>query len=60
MMSFATLGFVVVAALVLLTQVFKVLNEYERGVVFTRRFKASRGPGLIIRSADQMVRSICA
>ncbi len=49
MMSFATLAFVVVAALVLLTQVFKVLNEYERGVVFTfGRFTGVKGPGLII------------
>src|SRR5687767_3896654 len=49
MMSFATLAFVVVAALVLVTQIFKILNEYERGVVFTfGRFTGVKGPGLII------------
>jgi regulator of protease activity HflC (stomatin/prohibitin superfamily) len=49
MMSFATLAFVVVALLVLATQIFKILNEYERGVVFTfGRFTGVKGPGLII------------
>ena len=49
MMSFATLAFVVVALVVLATQIFKVLNEYERGVVFTfGRFTGVKGPGLII------------
>lgn len=49
MMSFATLAFVVVAVLVLATQIFKILNEYERGVVFTfGRFTGVKGPGLII------------
>ena len=49
MMSFATLAFVVVVVLVLATQIFKVLNEYERGVVFTfGRFTGVKGPGLII------------
>src|SRR5687767_3633116 len=49
MMSFATLAFVVVVVLVLATQIFKILNEYERGVVFTfGRFTGVKGPGLII------------
>src|SRR5678816_2182345 len=39
----------VVLLLVLITQIFKVLNEYERGVVFTfGRFTGVKGPGLII------------
>ena len=42
-------GIVVVVVLVLATQIFKVLNEYERGVVFTfGRFTGVKGPGLII------------
>ena len=49
MMSFATLAFAVVVVLVLATQIFKILNEYERGVVFTfGRFTGVKGPGLII------------
>ena len=49
MLSFATLAFVVVVGLVLITQIFKILNEYERGVVFTfGRFTGVKGPGLII------------
>src|SRR5918994_6360997 len=49
MMSFATLAFVVVVVLVLATQIFKILNEYERGVVFTfGRFTGVKGPGIII------------
>jgi regulator of protease activity HflC (stomatin/prohibitin superfamily) len=49
MFNFATLAFVVVALLALATQIFKVLNEYERGVVFTfGRFTGVKGPGLII------------
>ena len=40
---------VVVILVVLATQIFKVLNEYERGVVFTfGRFTGVKGPGLII------------
>jgi regulator of protease activity HflC (stomatin/prohibitin superfamily) len=40
---------IVVVVLVLITQVIKVLNEYERGVVFTfGRFTGVKGPGLII------------
>ena len=49
MFNFATLAFLVVALLVVATQIFKVLNEYERGVVFTfGRFTGVKGPGLII------------
>jgi regulator of protease activity HflC (stomatin/prohibitin superfamily) len=49
MFSLTTLAFVVVLAVVLATQIFKVLNEYERGVVFTfGRFTGVKGPGLII------------
>jgi len=43
------LAIVVVALLALATQVFKILNEFERGVVFTLgRFTGVKGPGLII------------
>jgi regulator of protease activity HflC (stomatin/prohibitin superfamily) len=49
MFNFATLAFVVVALVVIATQIFKVLNEYERGVVLTfGRFTGIKGPGLII------------
>jgi regulator of protease activity HflC (stomatin/prohibitin superfamily) len=49
MFNFATLAFVVVVLVVIATQIFKVLNEYERGVVFTfGRFTGVKGPGLII------------
>jgi regulator of protease activity HflC (stomatin/prohibitin superfamily) len=49
MFSLTTLAFVVVLAVVLATQIFKVLNEYERGVIFTfGRFTGVKGPGLII------------
>ena len=48
-LNFATLAFVVVLLIVLATQIFKVLNEYERGVIFTfGRFTGVKGPGLII------------
>ena len=47
--NFSLLAFAVVALLVIATQVIKVLNEYERGVVFTfGRFTGVKGPGLII------------
>ena len=47
--NFSLLAFAVVALLVIATQIFKVLNEYERGVVFTfGRFTGVKGPGLII------------
>jgi regulator of protease activity HflC (stomatin/prohibitin superfamily) len=49
MFSIPTLAIVVVIAIVLATQVFKILNEYERGVVFTfGRFTGVKGPGIII------------
>jgi len=49
MFNFATLALVVVVLVVIATQVFKVLNEYERGVVFTfGRFTGVKGPGLIV------------
>jgi regulator of protease activity HflC (stomatin/prohibitin superfamily) len=49
MFSIGTLAFLVILGLVVLTQVVKVLNEYERGVVFTfGRFTGVKGPGLII------------
>ena len=49
MFSIGTLAFLVILGLVLITQVVKVLNEYERGVVFTfGRFTGVKGPGLII------------
>ncbi|MCB9061600.1 MAG: slipin family protein [Halobacteriovoraceae bacterium] len=39
----------IVVLLILLTQIFKILNEYERGVVFRLgKFAGVRGPGLII------------
>jgi regulator of protease activity HflC (stomatin/prohibitin superfamily) len=48
-LNFATLAFVVVILVVLATQIFKILNEYERGVIFTfGRFTGVKGPGLII------------
>lgn len=49
MQSLPILAFVVVLLVVLATQIFKILNEYERGVVFTfGRFTGVKGPGLII------------
>jgi regulator of protease activity HflC (stomatin/prohibitin superfamily) len=49
MFSIPTLGIVVVIAIVLLTQIFKILNEYERGVVFTfGRYTGVKGPGIIV------------
>jgi regulator of protease activity HflC (stomatin/prohibitin superfamily) len=49
MLSIGTVAFFVVIALMLATQIFKILNEYERGVVFTfGRFTGVKGPGLII------------
>jgi regulator of protease activity HflC (stomatin/prohibitin superfamily) len=48
-LNFATLAIVVVLLIVLATQIFKILNEYERGVIFTfGRFTGVKGPGLII------------
>jgi regulator of protease activity HflC (stomatin/prohibitin superfamily) len=49
MFNVPILAIVVVALVVAATQIFKVLNEYERGVVFTfGRFTGVKGPGLII------------
>ncbi|HET7203221.1 MAG TPA: slipin family protein [Steroidobacteraceae bacterium] len=49
MFSIPTLAIVIVIAVVLATQIFKILNEYERGVVFTfGRYTGVKGPGLII------------
>jgi regulator of protease activity HflC (stomatin/prohibitin superfamily) len=49
MLNISTIGIVVVLLIALATQIFKILNEYERGVVFTfGRFTGVKGPGLII------------
>ncbi len=43
------LGFGLVILIVVFTQIFKVLKEYERGVIFfLGRFQKVKGPGLII------------
>jgi regulator of protease activity HflC (stomatin/prohibitin superfamily) len=54
-----SLGMPVVAALVLILSVFRVLREYERGVIFLLgRFYKVKGPGLIVvvPFIQQMVR----
>ena len=44
-----SLGIVVVIVIFLLANIFKILNEYERGVVFRLgRLVSPRGPGLVI------------
>ncbi len=49
MINLPVAAFVVVLLVVIATQIFKILNEYERGVVFTfGRFTGVKGPGLII------------
>jgi regulator of protease activity HflC (stomatin/prohibitin superfamily) len=49
MYSVTVLAIVIVALVALATQIFKILNEFERGVVFTLgRFTGVKGPGLII------------
>jgi regulator of protease activity HflC (stomatin/prohibitin superfamily) len=49
MFNISTIALVIVILLVLATQIFKILNEYERGVVFTfGRFTGVKGPGIII------------
>jgi regulator of protease activity HflC (stomatin/prohibitin superfamily) len=49
MTTLPILAFAVVLLVVLATQIFKILNEYERGVIFTfGRFTGVKGPGLII------------
>ena len=48
-MEFITYAFMAMAAILLLSQVFKILKEYERGVIFLLgRFQKVKGPGLII------------
>ena len=48
-MEFATYSIFVVAVVLLLSQMIKILKEYERGVVFLLgRFQKVKGPGLII------------
>ena len=48
-MEFATVGIIVAALVVLLSNMIKILKEYERGVVFLLgRFQTVKGPGLII------------
>ena len=45
-MSFIVAGFIV---LILLFSAIKILNEYERGVIFTLgRYTGTKGPGIII------------
>ena len=49
MLNLTTLAIGVVLLVVIATQIFKVLNEYERGVIFTfGRFTGVKGPGLIL------------
>ena len=48
-MEFATFGIIIAVAIVLLSNMIKILKEYERGVVFfLGRFQRVKGPGLII------------
>jgi len=48
-MEIATIGIIVAVAIVLLSNMIKILQEYERGVVFLLgRFQRVKGPGLII------------
>jgi regulator of protease activity HflC (stomatin/prohibitin superfamily) len=48
-MEFATIGIIVAVVIVLLSNMIKILQEYERGVVFfLGRFQTVKGPGLII------------
>ena len=49
MFGLGPIAFVLVILLLLLFSAFKILTEYERGVIFQLgRFKAVKGPGLII------------
>jgi regulator of protease activity HflC (stomatin/prohibitin superfamily) len=49
MFSIPVFAIVIVALVVLATQIFKILNEYERGVIFTfGRYTGLKGPGLIV------------
>ena len=48
-MEVATIGIIVALVIVLLSNMIKILKEYERGVVFfLGRFQRVKGPGLII------------
>jgi len=48
-MDLALLGIIFAAVILLGTQIFKILREYERGVIFfLGRFQTVKGPGLII------------
>jgi len=61
MQGIGLLGFIAVAALVILTNVVKILREYERGVIFTlgRVGKKAAGPGLILLiPAVQVMRKV--
>lgn len=58
-MGFTSLGFVVIAIAALFVSAFRILREYERGVVFQLgRFWSVKGPGLviIIPGIQQMVK----
>src|SRR5215207_3461763 len=49
MPDFATIGLLLAIVALFLFSAFKILNEYERGVVFQLgRFNGVKGPGLII------------
>ena len=59
MTAFITIPFIVVAVLFLVFSSFRILREYERGVVFLLgRFWEVKGPGLVIviPGVMQMVR----
>ena len=48
-MEFATIGIIVAVVIVVLSNMIKILQEYERGVIFfLGRFQTVKGPGLII------------
>jgi regulator of protease activity HflC (stomatin/prohibitin superfamily) len=48
-MEFATIGIIVALVIVVLSNMIKILQEYERGVIFfLGRFQTVKGPGLII------------
>lgn len=59
-LQFGFYSFVAVISVILLTQIIKILREYERGVIFTlgRVGKKGAGPGLIILIpiVQQMIR----
>jgi regulator of protease activity HflC (stomatin/prohibitin superfamily) len=59
MIDIYLVGIVLVLLVLLIANTFKILREYERGVIFTLgRFQAVKGPGLIILipGVQQMVR----